>query len=180
MNKVYFTIPLIGVLIFGVFYHNFAKGHEAHLAQIKAASDQAKADKVRQGIADREKAIAAAVEASKLRAEERAKKEKIEEDKKNDRQVAEDKRIRADSERKKLTEQVRRLKKDLDDVQEEIKKIEQDKKTLADEQAFLKEYVKKAESNVKYYYDLLDKIALAEKARAEVAAAAAAAAAKKS
>ena len=68
MNKVYLTIPLIGVLIFGVFYHNFAKGHEAHLIEIKVAAEKVKADKVKQGILDREKAIAAAVEASKLRA----------------------------------------------------------------------------------------------------------------
>ena len=180
MNKVYLIIPLIGVLIFGGFYYNFAKGHEARQVEIKAAADKAKADKVRQGIADREKAITAAVEASKLRAEERAKKEKVEEDKKNDRQLAEDKRLRADSERRKLTDTARRLKKDLEDVQEEIKKIEQDKKTFVDEQAFLQSYVKQAESNVKYYSDLLDKITLAEKARADAAAAAAAAAAKKS
>jgi hypothetical protein len=44
-----------------------------------------------------------------------------------------------------------------------------------DEQVFLRTYVKQAESNVKYYYDLLDKIAAAEKARAAEAAAAAAA-----
>ena len=178
MNKVYFIIPLIGLLVFGVVYHNFAKGHEAHLSQIKAAADQAKADKVRQGIVDREKAIAAAVEASKLRAEERAKKEKIEEDKKNDRQTAEDKRLRANSDKTKRTDEVRRLKKDLDEVQEEIKKIEQDKKTLADEHVFLQDYVKRAEANRDYYYGLLDKIAQAEKARAEAAAAAAAAAKK--
>ena len=178
MNKVYLTIPLIGVLIFGVFYHSFAKGHEAHLMEIKAAAEKAKADKVRQGIADREKAIAAAVEASKLRAEERARKEKIEEDKKNERLLAEEKRMRADSDRKKRTDEVRRLKKDLEDVQEEIKKIEQEKKTLADEQSFLTDYVKKAETNVNYYKDLMEKIAAAEAARAKAAEAAAAAAKK--
>jgi colicin import membrane protein len=178
MNKAYFIIPLIGVLIFGGFYHNFAKGHEARLAQIKATAEKAKADKVRQGIVDREKAIAAAVEASKLRAEERAKKEKLEEDKKNDRQTAEDKRLRANSDKTKLSTQLKSLQKDLAEVQEEIKKLEQEKKTLADEQVFLQAYVKQAESNQKYYYDLLDKIALAEKARADAAAAAAAAAKK--
>jgi predicted RNase H-like nuclease (RuvC/YqgF family) len=175
MNKVYLIIPLIGLLIFGSFYYSFAKGHEAHLLEIKAKSDNAKKEKARQQIVDREKAIAAAVEASKLRAEERAKKEKIDEEKKNARQTAEDKRLRANSDKTKLTDQVRRLKKDLEEVQDEIKKIEQDKKTLLDEQVFLKAYVSQAQSNVKYYYDLLDKITLAEKARADAAAAAAAA-----
>ena len=178
MNKAYFIIPLIGVLIFGGFYMNFSRGHEAHLAQVKAKAEEAKKEKARQQVLDREKAIAAAVEASKLRTEERLRKEKIEEDKKNARQAAEDKRLRANSDKTKLTDQVRRLKKDLEEVQEEIKKIELERKTLQDEQTFLRAYVKQAESNVKYYYDLLDKIAAAEKARA--AAAAAAAAAKKS
>ena len=178
MNKAYFIIPLIGVLIFGGFYMNFARGHEAHLAEVKAKADDAKKEKARQQVIDREKAIAAAVEASKLRTEERLKKEKIEEDKKTARQAAEDKRLRANSDKTKLTDQVRRLKKDLDEVQEEIKKIEQDRKTLQDEQVFLRTYVKKAEDNVKYYYDLLDKIAAAEKARAAEAAAATAAAKK--
>jgi len=178
MNKAYLIIPLLGLLIFGGFYYNFAKGHDAHLAEIKAKAENTKKEKVRQQIKDREEAIKKAVEASALRTKERAEKDKIEEEKKNNRQTAEDKRLRANSDKTKLTDQVRRLKKDLDEVQEEIKKIELEKKTLVDEQAFLKDYVKKAESNVSYYRDLLDKIALAEQARA--AAAAAAAAAKKS
>jgi len=178
MNKVYLIIPLIGILIFGGFYMNFSKGHDAHLAEVKAKAEEAKKEKARQQVIDREKAIAAAVEASKLRTEERLRKEKIDEDKKVARQAAEDKRQRANSDKNKLTDQVRRLKKDLDDVQEEIKKIEQDRKTLQDEQVFLRDYTKQAEANVKYYYDLLDKIAAAEKARADAAAAAAAAAKK--
>jgi colicin import membrane protein len=180
MNKAYLIIPLIGVLIFGGFYMNFSKGHEAHLAAIKTKEIEAKKEKVRQQEADRKKAVAAALESSKLRADENARKKQIEEDKKNAREVAEDKRLRANSDKNKLTDQGRRLKKDLDDIQEEIKKIELEKKTLLDEQAFLKTYVKQAESNVKYYYDLLDKIALAEQARAKAAADAAALAAKKS
>ena len=74
MNKVYFIIPLIGLVIFGTVYMNFAKGHEAHLAEIRAKAENLKKDKARQQVLDREKAIAAAVEASKLRAEERARK----------------------------------------------------------------------------------------------------------
>ena len=88
--------------------------------------------------------------------------------------------MRANSDKNKLTDQARRLKKDLEEVQDEIKKIELERKTLQDEQVFLKAYVKQAESNVKYYYDLLDKIALAEKARADAAAKAAEEAKKKS
>jgi hypothetical protein len=178
MNKAYLLIPLIGVLIFGGFYAQFRKGHEAHLAEAKAKVEEAKKEKARQQVIDREKAIAAAIEASKLRAEERAKREKEEDDKKTARQTAEDKRERAYSEHNKLADNARRLKKDLEEVQDEIKKVEATKKSQQDELAAQKIYVKKAEENVKYYYDLLDKMALAEKARAEAAAAAAAAAKK--
>jgi len=45
-----------------------------------------------------------------------------------------------------------------------------------DEEAFLRTYVQQAEANVKTYYDLLDKLAAVEKARAEAEAAAAKAA----
>lgn len=173
MNKVYIIIPLVGILIFGGFYMNFEKGFDARVAAAKAKEEQVKKDKALQEQKNREIAYAAAMKAQAERKVEREKREAAEQKKKDDRQVAEDKRERAFSDRNKLTAQVRSLKKDLEEVQAEIKKIEEEKKTLVDEQAFLKTYVKQAESNVKYYYDLLDKIALAEKARAEAAAAAA-------
>jgi colicin import membrane protein len=175
MNKAYFIIPLIALGIFTGFYMNFAKGWEAKEAEQKARIEQAKKEKARQEIANREAAIKAAIDAQEKRKKEKEAKEKIEEEKRVARQTAEDKRERAHSERLKLTDQSRRLKKDLEEVQAEIKKIEEQKKVLVDEQAFLKTYVRQAEANVKYYYDLLDKITAAEKARADAAAAAAAA-----
>jgi colicin import membrane protein len=180
MNKVYIIIPLVGILIFGGFYKKFESGFEARAAASKAHEEQIKKEKALQEQKNREIAYKAAMEAQAIRKVEREKKEALEQKKKDDRQAAEDKRERAFSDRNKLTTQVRSLKKDLDEVQAEIKKIEDEKKTLLDEQAFLKTYVKQAEANVKYYYDLLDKIALAEKARADAAAAAAAAAKKNS
>ena len=57
-------------------------------------------------------------------------------------------------------------------------KIGEEKKHLLDEQVFLQNYVKMAEANVKYYYDLNDKITAAEAARIEAEKAAAAAAKK--
>ncbi|MFZ5494551.1 MAG: hypothetical protein ACOZE5_04335 [Verrucomicrobiota bacterium] len=178
MNKAYLIFPLIGLLIFGGFYYNFSKGYEAKIAALKAKEEADKKEKTRIEIENREKAIQAAIEAQARRKKEREEKERIEEAKRVARQEAEDKRERAFSDYKKFNDQVSRLKRDLAEVQEEIKKIEDEKKALVSEQAFLKDYVKQAESNVKYYYELLDKIAQAEKARE--AAAAAAAAAKKS
>lgn len=175
MNKFYIIVPLILLSIFGGFYMNFSKGYAAKQEAVKAAEAEAKKIKAKQEVENREKAIQAAVETQAKRKLEREAKDKADEEKRTARQTAEDKRERAFSDRNKLADQSRRLKKDLEDVQAEVKKIEEQKKTLTDENAFLKNYIKQAEANVKYYYDLLDKIALAEKARADAAAAAAAA-----
>jgi hypothetical protein len=175
MNKVYFIIPIIALGIFVAFYVPFERGYNSKLAEQKAKQEQAKKEKAAQEIKNREAAIKAAIDAQEKRKKEKEAKEKIEEEKRLARQAAEDKRERAHNDRLKLADQSRRLKKDLEEVQAEIKKIEEQKKVLVDEQAFLKTYVKQAEANVKYYYDLLDKIAVAEKARADAAAAAAAA-----
>ena len=179
MNKVYIIFPLIGLLIFGGFYYSFSKNYEAHLVEVKVKAENAKKEKAAQQVKDREKAIADAIKASKIRAEERAAKEIEDEKKKTARQEAEDRRQHSYEERNKLRDQVSRLKKDLDDVKAIVAKVAEDKKKHVDEEAFLKTYVKQAEANVKYYYDLLDKIEAAEKARL-AAEAAAAAAAKKS
>ena len=179
MNKVYIIIPIVALAVFYGFYHNFAKGYEAKIVAAKQKEEADKKEKARLEVLNREKAIQAAIEAQAKRKAEREAKEKLDEEKRTARQTAEDKRERAFSDRNKLADQVRRLKKDLEEVQEEVKKIEAQKKTLVDEQDFLKNYVKQAEANVKYYADLLEKIDQAEKARA-AAAAAAAAAAKKS
>jgi len=75
-----------------------------------------------------------------------------------------------------LRDQVKRLDMDLKELKAVTTKAVEEKKKLIDEQAFLLTYVKQAEANVKYYYDLLDKISAAEAAHAAAAAAAAAAA----
>jgi uncharacterized protein (DUF3084 family) len=178
MNKVYIIIPLIALAVFYGFFHNFSKGYEAKIVLAKQKIEDEKKAKAQLEIVNREKAIQAAIEAQGKRKAEREAKEKLDEEKRVARQTAEDKRERTFSDRNKLADQARRLKKDLEEVQEEIAKIEGQKKTLLDEQAFLKNYVKQAEANVKYYHDLLEKIDQAEKARAAAAAAAAAAAKK--
>jgi len=180
MNKVYIIFPLIGILIFGGFYINFNNSYEAKLTAIKTRAEDEKKAKLKQQVIDREKAMAAAVETQKVNKAKREEKERQEEAKKVARQEADDHRTRAYDDRNKFRDQVGRLKKELEEVKAAIAKIDLEKKHYADEEGFLKTYVKQAESNVKYYYDLLDKINAAEKAAADAAAAAAAAAAKKS
>ncbi len=179
MNKVYIIFPLICTLIFGGFYYSFSRNYAAkQAAMAKKADDDLKA-KVAKDIVDRAKAIEAAVEAAKKREIERKERDRIAELKATARQEAEDRRQKTYDERNRARDQVVRLKKDLEEVKGTFGKLEEEKKKHTDEQAFLKTYVKQAEANVKYYYDLLEKIDAAEKAKA-AAAAAAAAAAKKS
>ncbi len=175
MNKVYIIVPIILLAVFSGFYISFAKGYEAKIAAQEAKVEADKKEKARQEVLNREKAIQVAIEAQAKRKQEREARERLEEQKRNDRQAAEDRRERAFSDQNRLADQKRRLEKDLAEVNEEVKKVEAEKTNLLAEQEFLKNYVKQAEANVKYYYDLLDKITQAEKARADAAAAAAAA-----
>jgi hypothetical protein len=176
MNKVYIIFPLIGLLIFGGFYLSFDKTYEKKLADIKMKAEDDKKAKAAKQLKEREEAMKAAVESAKKRSAELREKEAKEEAKKVARQEAEDHRQKVHDDLLRYRDQVARLKKDLDEVKTAIAKITEERKRYADEDAFLKVYVKQAEANVKYYYDLLDKIAAAEKAAADAAAAAAAAA----
>ncbi len=175
MNKVYIILPLIGLLIFGGFYHRFTSHYAAEVQRIEAAKEQEKKDRAARDIANRELAIKAAIETQAKRKIEREKKEAAEEAKRVARQEAEDQRLRAYEDRNRLRDQVVRLKKDLEEVQAASAKANDEKKRHIDEGSFLKTYVKQAEANVKYYYDLLDKITAAEAAKAAAEAAAAAA-----
>lgn len=178
MNKAYIIFPLIGLLIFGGIYVNFNKGYEAKQAAIRQKADDDKKAKAQLQIKERETALKNAIESQALRKKEREEKERVEEAKKVARQQAEDFRQKTYDDRNKFRDQVTRLKKDLAEVKDATAKIAEEKKRHADEDAFLKNYVKQADANVKYYSDLLDKISAAEKAAADAAAAAAAAAKK--
>jgi nitrogen regulatory protein PII-like uncharacterized protein len=175
MNKVYIIVPLICTLIFGGFYYQFARGYAQKQADMVAKADAELKAKVAKDIADRAKAIEAAVEAAKKREIERKERDRIAELKATARVEAEDRRQKTYDERNRARDLVVRLKKDLDEVKGTFGKIEDEKKKHTDEQAFLRTYVKQAEANVKYYYDLLEKIDASEKAKAAAVAAAAAA-----
>ncbi len=178
MNKIYLFLPILGLAIFAGFFMQFNKDHEARLAKVAADAEQVRKDKALAEVAAREQAIKSAIEAQERRKQERDERDRVEEAKKKARQAAEDQRERAHADRKRLKDQSERLKKEVEGVKLEVEKLTAERKAHNDEKAFLATYVKQAEANVKYYYNLLDKLAAAEAARA--AAAAAEAAAKKS
>jgi len=175
MNKLYFIVPLVGSILFAAYFTSFNKQHKAREEAKKAVAMAELKEKQLRDEENRRLAYDAAIKAQEQRRLEKEERDRLEEEKKKLRQDLEDKRERSFNERKKFREQVERLRKEVSSVEEEIKKIETEKKSHADESAFLKNYVRQAQSNVKYYYDLLDKIDAAEKARAEAERAAAAA-----
>jgi len=175
MNKIYILVPLLGLLLFGGYYLNFSKGYDKAQLEKKLEAEAVVKAKKELDLKNRESAFKAAIEAADKRKLERAERTRIEDAKKEARLQAEELRQKIFDDRKLLREQVERLKKEVAAVQTEVEKFDTEKKARASELAFLKEFVQKAESNQKYYYDLLDKIAAADKARTEADAAAAAA-----
>jgi chromosome segregation ATPase len=179
---VYFFPPLIGLVIFGVVYWQYSSGHEARLAASEAkvrADIQAKLDS---DARSREKAVKDALAAQERRKQEKAAKEIKDAADKEMREKAMQAKFRAQREADKLEQQVKRLKKEIDEEEKEIKKINAEKTRSTDEITFQREYVKKAEENVRSLETVLNRIKAADEAAeaaARAAKAAAAAAAKK-
>jgi len=173
MNKAYVIWPLAGLLVFGAFYWNFSKEYALKQQKAEQAIQDAKREKTRKELESRKKAIEDAIEAQKKRMADRAAKEKKEEEEKAIRAALMDRRTKAyDDVNRRLRPQLERLKGDADEIKQELAKLDLEKKTYGDEEAFLRVFVRQAETNVKTYYNLLDQLAAAEKARADAEAAA--------
>lgn len=175
MKKVYVIFPALALLLFFGYWWNFNAQYEA---KKQAAVEQAardKQEKLEQEARDRklaiEQALANQEEQRKEREERDAKKQKEREE----RQAAKDARDRADRERQKLKRQLELLNEDVQKEVAAVDKLEERKKFLVGEEAFLREYVAKAEANQSELTQVIQKIAAAEAARAKAAAAAEAA-----
>jgi hypothetical protein len=177
MNKAYIIGPLIGLLVFGAFYWDFSRGYAEKVKVEETRKQEERKARIIKEAEQHKKAIEEANAAALKRKAERAAKEEKEEKDRLARQDLVDRRNKAfDDVNKRLRPQVDRLKIEADDVKAEIAQLDLQKKQNTDEEAFLRTYVRNAEANVKTYYDLLDKLAAVEKARAEAEAAAAKAA----
>jgi hypothetical protein len=173
MKKAYVIPPLAGLLIFCAVYWNFARGAADRARQEEVQLQEARKVRILHDLDSRKKAIEDAIAAQAKRAEERALKEKKTEDENAARQALLDRRQQTfDDVNRRLRPQVDRLKIDAEDIKADIAQLELQRKQYLDEDAFLHTFVVKAQANVKVYYDMLAKIAAAEKARAEAEAAA--------
>ncbi len=173
MNKAYIIWPLVGLLVFGAFYWNFNKGFVERQRIEEAKVKEQRKQRMLAEAEARKKAIEAAIIAQQKRLADRAIKEKKEEEEKAQRAALIDRRNRAfDDVNKRLRPQLERLRNDAGDIKDQIAKLELEQKESQSEEAFLRDYVRKAEANVQSYGALLDQIAAADKARADAAAAA--------
>jgi hypothetical protein len=173
MNKAYIIGPLAGLLVFSAFYLNFSKEYAVKQQKAEQAILEAKKEKTRKELELRKKAIEDAIAAQQVRIAARAAKDKREEEDKKAHDALIDRRFRAyDDVNKRLHPQLERLKSDADEIKDELAKLDLEKKQYSDEEAFLLTFVIQAEANVKTYYNLLDQLAAAEKARADAEAAA--------
>ena len=174
-NYIYFLAPLVGLIIFGAVYWNFSKGFAERETKRIAAEKKKKEDTLREQARKNEQAIREALAAQERRKAERAAKEAKDKADHDARQAAVEARDKAYRDQEKMARQVERLEKEVQVENDAIAKLQADKKKFTDERAFLQEYVKKAEENVKTLNQVLDKIIAADAARAAADAAAAAA-----
>lgn len=175
MKKAYFIAPLAALAVFIGLYANFQSGYKARETAKIEQQKLAREAKIKAEIDARREAVEEALKSQEARKKEREAKEAKEKLEKEARQAALDARDRVYRDQEKLARQIDRLKKDIALEKEGLAKVQEAKKAALSEQAFLKEFVSKAEANAKSLEDLLNKIAAAETARAAAEAAAAAA-----
>lgn len=172
-NYVYFIVPLVLTALFAVVYSRYHKVYEER--EIRAA-EKVKADrqaKREKEAKDREKAIQEAIAQAEKRKAEKAAKDAKEAADRDARERAAAERAKARDDSIRYADQVESLKKQIEETKESIARIQQDHKELRSEEAFLKDYVQKAEANTQQLTSVIERIDAAEKARAAAAAAAA-------
>ena len=167
MNKAYFLVPLIALVIFSGIYWSFKTSYEKKLDDKVVEEKRMHVEQLKVEAKNREKAIQMAVEADKKRREERAAKDAKDKAEKEARQAAYDARSKAMQQQGRLELLARRLSDQVTTLKEEIAKIEEQKKSAQAEQDFLNVYVKQAEANVVSLTAVLDKIEAANKAKIE-------------
>jgi hypothetical protein len=167
MNKAYFLVPLIAVILFTGYYWSFKTAYEKKLEDQRQVEKEANIERLKVEAKNREIAIQQAVKADAVRKQQRAEKEAKDKKEKEDRNAAADARGKALREQGRLETQARRLADQVVILKEEIGKIQEQIKSAQAEQDFLNVYVKQAEANVVSLTAVLDKIDAANKAKVE-------------
>jgi len=182
-SYIYFVVPMVALaaFFFGLYWNAHAQYQAREQGKVKAAREARQA-KLEKEAKDREKAVAAALEAQEKRKSEKKVRDEREAIAKEQREQARQARDRAGRDADKLEAQTRRLQKEIEAEKKDLAEVVAVRKIAVDEEKFLNEYVKKAKANANSLKGVLERIQAADKAAedaAKAAAAAAAAAAKK-
>jgi hypothetical protein len=158
MHKAYFLAPVLSLLVFSGLYISHVSGIKDREAAAKARVEAELAAKNEAELAARKAAMADAIAQAELRKQERAAKEAAETLKKEQRQVALDAKSKAYQEQEKVARLADRLKKEIEAEEAALAKLQADAKTLQAEEAFLLEFVAKAQGNARSLGTLVEKL----------------------
>lgn len=160
----YFLAPLVGVAAFGAVYWQYAAGFEAKLEAAQKKVQEERAEKARKENESKKVAVEQALAAQEARKKAKAEKDDREAKEKEAREIASQTRIKMREEVRKNQDRVRALQKDVEEGKAEVAKVEVEKKNAVAEEAFLRDYVKKAEATRVNYETVLKQIDAANKA----------------
>jgi chromosome segregation ATPase len=169
MTKVYFTVPLVGLLLFIAAYTWSRSGHaeRERVRQEQLASEhQARLDAERSA---RDAAIAEALKAQAARKAEREVRQARETAAREQREAALDARDRTYREQEKLTRDLERLRRETATEQEAVTRLELNRDADLAEKASLEKQVPQLRANATALETVLQKIATAEAARLQAA-----------
>jgi colicin import membrane protein len=170
MKKFYVICPVIGVLIFAVFFWRFNADFDAREKAKAEAQRVEHAAKMQADFDAKKKAVEEAIALQEKRKIEKAEREKREADEKQAQLDLNDAKEKAREERDRVFRQVDRLKTEIGVEDAALKKIAADKANLIAEDEFLLQYVKAAEANEKSLEQVMTKIKAADDAAVLVAA----------
>lgn len=173
MKKAYVIFPTLAMLIFFGYWWNFSAEYEAKEAAKREAARLEKIAELEQEALDRKKAIEEALKNQEIRRKERDEKEAKRQADREQRQADIEARRQADREKQKLARQLSQLEADVYAEKQKLSEIEEQKRILIGEEAFLRQYVSKANSNEAAVTKVIQRITAADAARAKAVAAAA-------
>jgi predicted nucleic acid-binding Zn-ribbon protein len=162
-NYVYFIAPLAGLAIFTGVYWQYSSGFEARMAEMHRKEVEAAQAKLNQDAKNRQAAAESAFKSQEKRKADKKIKDAKDAADKEAREQAQQTMRKAQNDAGKLTSRVKALNKEIDAEKKEIAKLEEEKKGLSAEQAFQRQYVKQAETNVTALLSTLDQVAAADK-----------------
>lgn len=173
MNKGYFIIPTLAMLIFFGYWWSFNSDYQAKQAAKKEVARLEKIAELEQEALNRKKAIEDALASQEVRRAERAEREAKRQAQREQRQADIEARRQADREKQKLARQLSRLKGDVYDEKAKLATLEEKMRVLKGEEAFLRDYVSLARNNEDDVTKVIQRITAADAARAKAVAAAA-------